>query len=122
MRPGQLTPENGTWRGESNAFDASFNEAGAINPGKPVGSWQFSTTDQGASMRPGQLTPENPPCIRRDRSSTSRFNEAGAINPGKPRTRFGSVRPRSSFNEAGAINPGKQEKRIADAQTAMPLQ
>ena len=60
MRPGQLTPENSAQDGH---FDSEalpgFNEAGAINPGKPPGAPSLPELRSDASMRPGQLTPEN---------------------------------------------------------------
>ena len=59
MRPGQLTPEN-MWPTISASTDLScFNEAGAINPGKPFDGPVVPMGRVGASMRPGQLTPEN---------------------------------------------------------------
>ena len=60
MRPGRLTPENLNQRRFDQRRRPRFNEAGAINPGKPRSS-NF--------RRRGRLQ-----C----------FNEAGAINPGKP--------------------------------------
>ena len=36
MRPGRLTPENPIGERPSFALQAPFNEAGAINPGKPA--------------------------------------------------------------------------------------
>ena len=58
MRPGQLTPENEVFRYRFYNSYESFNEAGAINPGKLV----VAVDDDQVAVR---------------------FNEAGAINPGK---------------------------------------
>ena len=58
MRPGQLTPENRTDRVQDQRVHGSFNEAGAINPGKQSGEKMSIQSHDG-------------------------FNEAGAINPGK---------------------------------------
>ena len=60
MRPGQLTPENVAYFFTIDFIRfPCFNEAGAINPGKPgaTATWMFMAF--AASMRPGQLTPEN---------------------------------------------------------------
>ena len=82
MRPGRLTPENqGHVRPEKSVL-LSFNEAGAINPGKPSRASDF-------------------------RWRKDRFNEAGAINPGKPNSLTSNISCCWGFNEAGAINPGK---------------
>ena len=83
MRPGRLTPENlahdemegdGTdGFNEAGAINpgkpdpprlpvmghSSFNEAGAINPGKPIFQVRQKNFCWTASMRPGRLTPEN---------------------------------------------------------------
>ena len=84
MRPGRLTPENPSGRWAKSGRRTCFNEAGAINPGKPRISLYHFFNILFASMRPGRLTPEN----RWERecrgSRTLCFNEAGAINPGKP--------------------------------------
>ena len=85
MRPGQLTPENIEDMALIRRYHRCFNEAGAINPGKP-----------GAPRR-GRI-----PCRR--------FNEAGAINPGKPNPPSPRSARMRSFNEAGAINPGKPDE------------
>ena len=83
MRPGQLTPENSPAPFSRAARRGRFNEAGAINPGKPrTGSAQLLGPRM-ASMRPGQLTPENPNSDRQPTVTRRCFNEAGAINPGK---------------------------------------
>ena len=58
MRPGRLTPENDGIAAYDSAPITSFNEAGAINPGKPSLGGR-SRPDSPASMRPGRLTPEN---------------------------------------------------------------
>ena len=59
MRPGQLTPENNELT-DARLFNAAgFNEAGAINPGKPWHLYWGNAKTNMASMRPGQLTPEN---------------------------------------------------------------
>ena len=59
MRPAQLTPEN-TRRGEAFRPRASyFNEAGAINAGKPLEEVSRKEKAPDTSMRPAQLTPEN---------------------------------------------------------------
>ena len=84
MRPGRLTPENLVNFSFFAFFFKSFNEAGAINPGKPPPSVSSNSTAISASMRPGRLTPENPITIRAVLKNAARFNEAGAINPGKP--------------------------------------
>ena len=93
MRPGRLTPENRTG-GRNRAIRISrFNEAGAINPGKPS---------------------KNRPLRNRNRKC---FNEAGAINPGKPTWKKSlSITLILGFNEAGAINPGKPNRaeRLAE--------
>ena len=60
MRPGQLTPENPASPQRFLPPSESFNEAGAINPGKRRAS-------------------------KRLRTCSRSFNEAGAINPGKRR-------------------------------------
>ena len=65
-----------------------FNEAGAINPGKPAQrtSLYMPNGNAIASMRPGQLTPENLQAFEElptTAAQTLGFNEAGAINPGK---------------------------------------
>ena len=83
MRPGRLTPENLLRSKGLRSYRPRFNEAGAINPGKP-------------SPRPNSARPDAPG-----------FNEAGAINPGKPASDTGPGPRSRSFNEAGAINPGK---------------
>ena len=109
---------------------SSFNEAGAINPGK-LPRPDFPPFGRRASMRPGQLTPENGENVKRaatvafasmrpgqltpengrtrsfPESGRWGFNEAGAINPGKRWVRCSSRTTSSCFNEAGAINPGK---------------
>ena len=59
MRPGRLTPENGPGLSGLSSPSPGFNEAGAINPGKPRRRMSL-------------------------RGSPRRFNEAGAISPGKP--------------------------------------
>ena len=69
----------------------SFNEAGAINPGKPLGPLGLSIIVDIASMRPGRLTPENPHSRRASPAGVERFNEAGAINPGKPSLMIGML-------------------------------
>ena len=58
MRPGQLTPENLGYKQRWLGLHFCFNEAGAINPGKPN-----TITDPSTGI--------------------VSFNEAGAINPGK---------------------------------------
>ena len=58
MRPGQLTPENRALPIINACRCPCFNEAGAINPGKPP-SVPRQHNEVVASMRPGQLTPEN---------------------------------------------------------------
>ena len=96
MRPGQLTPENKPLPQSKPSRRTSFNEAGAINPGKHR---HGDVADQGphrASMRPGQLTPEN-------------VAVAAA---------FAMLVHRTCFNEAGAINPGKQCKRLRQLRQA----
>ena len=61
MRPGRLTPENlARHNNRAISLPICFNEAGAINPGKPC-SKAFIL-----------------------KSELKSFNEAGAINPGKP--------------------------------------
>ena len=60
MRPGRLTPENLEGKAGTLRWCAGFNEAGAINPGKPTYSMHKAEYDRDG------------------------FNEAGAINPGKP--------------------------------------
>ena len=62
MRPGQLTPENAGLVGGGARPLSSFNEAGAINPGKRPGQSDACRLLTQASMRPGQLTPENVLC------------------------------------------------------------
>ena len=93
MRPGQLTPENARRPSLRCGKAARFNEAGAINPGKPAnfsGALRFLES----------------------------FNEAGAINPGKrPKEVIRVAQGLMAFNEAGAINPGK---RGAPAQRGRP--
>ena len=59
MRPAQLTPENAGGHVGFRQVKGCFNEAGAINAGKPFG------------FRVGV------------RLNSRRFNEAGAINAGK---------------------------------------
>ena len=86
MRPGQLTPENVKNSPRPNSARDGFNEAGAINPGKPR-------------------------VISISVPFSASFNEAGAINPGKPGTAAGGGLLVWGFNEAGAINPGKPEGR-----------
>ena len=132
MRPGQLTPENRRDPCVVGRDVRRFNEAGAINPGKPrtckcLRTWCISFNEAGA-INPGKRpprTPHGPPA--------SGFNEAGAINPGKrgghhdefahpsaasmrpgqltpentPCRRDSGTQNRAGFNEAGAINPGK---------------
>ena len=89
MRPAQLTPENAV-RGPLRRDQARrFNEAGAINAGKPT------------TRKAGRRT-------------AFRFNEAGAINAGKLRRGVRRYRRCGRFNEAGAINAGK--RRLAKAQ------
>ena len=84
-----------------------FNEAGAINPGKPPGRAEDQREDEGASMRPGRLTPENASESGIEALRSAGFNEAGAINPGKPPVASAALQFFQGFNEAGAINPGK---------------
>ena len=84
MRPGRLTPENRDKSDAQRIIAESFNEAGAINPGKPVKKWVGRAGTVAASMRPGRLTPENRAPRRSRRPPCAGFNEAGAINPGKP--------------------------------------
>ena len=62
---------------------SGFNEAGAINPGKPERLAGEARRQNVASMRPGQLTPENGPGSSGFLCRFGSFNEAGAINPGK---------------------------------------
>ena len=139
MRPGQLTPENclvGTLRSrgrrrfnEAGAINPGkprrrnstrpsirrFNEAGAINPGKLLRRTQLPLPRGGASMRPGQLTPEN--CSRRRGCwfGMPSFNEAGAINPGK--RRYDSVFCKSfkASMRPGQLTPenGSDSDRVA---------
>ena len=85
MRPGQLTPENLAQPWRRYQAHSRFNEAGAINPGKPTRTKVKVISSNG-------------------------FNEAGAINPGKPVHRTGGFRSGDGFNEAGAINPGKRSR------------
>ena len=59
MRPGQLTPENEPSDSRDGQRHLRFNEAGAINPGKPRTAFDSASASDSASMRPGQLTPEN---------------------------------------------------------------
>ena len=75
MRPGRLTPENSLILIIVIRKRIGFNEAGAINPGKPARDVTTSRLPIG-------------------------FNEAGAINPGKldgpgllPVAAFASMRP-----------------------------
>ena len=84
MRPGRLTPENAELDAVANTGQTGFNEAGAINPGKPRMPLLYRTFDLVASMRPGRLTPENPYRAGFMARTKTGFNEAGAINPGKP--------------------------------------
>ena len=78
MRPGQLTPENAGVTRMRRRSTLSFNEAGAINPGKRCPS----------SLR-GLWT--------------GGFNEAGAINPGKP----GDRRVGVGFRGRASMRPGQ---------------
>ena len=75
----------------------SFNEAGAINPGKPH-------------------LPRS--CCGRE----YRFNEAGAINPGKRGAEIPIREDQCRFNEAGAINPGKRSIAKSTSFLKIPLQ
>ena len=78
MRPGRLTPEN-SWPSKTLPLRCfSFNEAGAINPGKPA------IAPRAAPIGIG-------------------FNEAGAINPGKP-VRVGAV---GIHAVAASMRPGR---------------
>ena len=60
MRPGRLTPENHAETVDAALAYLGFNEAGAINPGKPRDEIDELVLTERASMRPGRLTPENP--------------------------------------------------------------
>ena len=107
MRPAQLTPENTIVFFAKHSIAPCFNEAGAINAGKP-GSAAWTSSGVlgfneagainagkrqsrghgghefiGASMRPAQLTPENATRSNAHLSGGRCFNEAGAINAGK---------------------------------------
>ena len=79
MRPGQLTPENRAAQGFNSRGTLCFNEAGAINPGKPARAGSRPGARCPASMRPGQLTPEN--VIGRDRDG-ERVRKA-SMRPGQ---------------------------------------
>ena len=134
MRPGQLTPENGSagdmfnpsrkshrfneagainpgklrlYGADCACIKAGFNEAGAINPGKRhVAESSSPFRRLAASMRPGQLTPENL-ADGADGGAGARmrcFNEAGAINPGKPPL---SVSGLSSSGTDASMRPGQ---------------
>ena len=59
MRPAQLTPENPGASRKCPRYCPGFNEAGAINAGKPLPLAPLRVDVQPASMRPAQLTPEN---------------------------------------------------------------
>ena len=60
-----------------------FNEAGAINAGKPQRGLEACSFQILASMRPAQLTPENTTICGWATIIAVGFNEAGAINAGK---------------------------------------
>ena len=96
-----------------------FNEAGAINPGKPKRRQLTPPACLRASMRPGRLTPENWIKAVSGSMPALSFNEAGAINPGKQHRRFRLRRRRVRFNEAGAINPGKLRDGANDSYKRM---
>ena len=83
MRPAQLTPENVLQDRDDHRNEQGFNEAGAINAGKPPRWLSLTRTIGIASMRPAQLTPENAGMGGRIYGPYTGFNEAGAINAGK---------------------------------------
>ena len=101
---------------------ARFNEAGAINPGKPPRLVKDAVDTHAASMRPGRLTPENLEGILNEFRDWHSFNEAGAINPGKPGHGANLLLIGPCFNEAGAINPGKPLLRSAQIAGGFQLQ
>ena len=78
MRPGQLTPENFMSAWITAPARRCFNEAGAINPGKPNAGCAATDRAKPASMRPGQLTPEN---VRKDRQDSRRGR--ASMRPGQ---------------------------------------
>ena len=98
MRPAQLTPENPGRRRRGGSRPRCFNEAGAINAGKPAagspGAWRRS----------------------------SGFNEAGAINAGKRDAGRENHYGPEGFNEAGAINAGKPHTIMTSNTGMMKLQ
>ena len=53
MRPGQLTPENAAACRTEVPAPTGFNEAGAINPGKPPR--HFSRFNEAGAINPGKL-------------------------------------------------------------------
>ena len=112
MRPGQLTPENNEFDRRLYGTINGFNEAGAINPGKPRGGQHGVHRLRFASMRPGQLTPENVPKVERVKLGGRASMRPGQLTP----ENFSPVRhwwrrAWRRFNEAGAINPGKRPER-----------
>ena len=123
MRPGRLTPENHRMAPSLRPVSLRFNEAGAINPGKPSKPMDVPTNELLASMRPGRLTPENLNFLEGRREYRERFNEAGAINPGKPgyphnpthETTYASMRP-------GRLTPENRFRRGRQWEIALPLQ
>ena len=122
MRSAQLTPENCSLRARSSCFVRCFNEAGAINAGKPFTPPRVWIPYARASMRPAQLTPENLARVNTQSSGRESFNEAGAINAGKRGHRRKAYSCGPCFNEAGAINAGKQPNPALTIPTSSMLQ
>ena len=108
MRPAQLTPENRIRTKMGAEKLRRFNEAGAINAGKPSESSTSSTIvgrfNEAGAINAGKRRPRPPRSTRR-----ACFNEAGAINAGKPGQGHIDRLRSDRFNEAGAINAGKRD-------------
>ena len=98
MRPGRLTPENLSTAQPSSIKATSFNEAGAINPGKP----KFGSSSD---------------------SDLGCFNEAGAINPGKPHDRAArNARLGDASMRPGRLTPENQFSTLRPCLKGLPLQ
>ena len=102
MRPAQLTPENVHGAERCPLLRRHFNEAGAINAGKPADRGIEAAEADATSMRPAQLTPEN--------------GRLGRRESGRPRT---SMRPAqlTPENLLGFVQPrGKSQTSMRPAQ------
>ena len=73
MRPAQLTPENNDYDCHSYPNHHRFNEAGAINAGKPTVLVNDGQCSWVVSMRPAQLTSENAGITGDDLEAMSTF-------------------------------------------------